>query len=190
MYNLLIEDFLTKEECEYLIERGLSETLIEMKSSKVVNNVVVYENLTDTSNNKRKGTYFVDDILKEEKISELSNRIVSKLNELKIINGVEFNGVPKFSFNEYSKGDFLNWHKDSHEIIYGATITVIIQLNDNYEGGEVMYRIDEIEYKVPKKQGSIFIFESNIDHCVNKIENGLRYSMNVWPSKKIKKGLI
>ena len=38
--------------------------------------------------------------------------------------------------------------------------------------------------------GSIFIFDSNIDHNVNVVESGVRYSMNAWPSSKIKKGLL
>jgi Rps23 Pro-64 3,4-dihydroxylase Tpa1-like proline 4-hydroxylase len=190
MYNVLIENFLTKEECEFIIQRGKDENLIEMKSSKIVNGLVVSENLADTYNNKRKGTYFVNEILTEDKIQDVTIKVLNQVNELKILNGIEYDGVPKYSFNEYSEGDFLNWHKDSHEIIYGATITLIIQLNDNYEGGEVMYRIDDVEYKVPKKQGSVFIFDSNLDHCVAKVNGGFRYSMNVWPSKKIKKGLI
>jgi hypothetical protein len=190
MYHLLIEDFLTTGECNFLIERGLSENLIEMKSTKIVNGVVIDENITDTYNNRRKGTYFVNEALLEDKLKDLTTKLLNKINELKILNGIQYDGVPKYSFNEYSKDDFLNWHKDSHEIMYGATITIIIQLNDNYEGGEVMYRINDIEYKVPKKQGSIFIFDSNLEHCVDKIGSGLRYSMNVWPSKKVKKGLI
>lgn len=190
MYNLLIEDFLTKEECDHLIKRGLSETLIVMKSTKIVNNVVVYENLEDTNNNKRKGTYLTDDALKEERISELSEKILRKVNELKIVNGVTYDGVPKYSFNEYSENDFLNWHKDSHEIMYGATLTIIIQLNDDYEDGEIMYRIGDVDYQVPKKQGSVFIFDPNIEHSVAKITKGVRYSMNVWPSKKIKHSLL
>ena len=52
------------------------------------------------------------------------------------------------------------------------------------------YSINEIEYTVNKKQGSIFVFDSNLLHSVNTITNGLRYSINVWPSKIIKKSLI
>ena len=190
MFNKLIENFITKEECELLIEKGINQGLIDMKSSKIVNGVVYNENISDTKNNKRKGTYFTDDTLVEPMMVELSQKIINKVNELKIFNGVQYQGVPKYSFNEYSPGDFLTWHKDSHEIIYGATITLIIQLNDDYDGGDIKYEIDEVEYTVPKKQGSVFIFDSNINHCVNELKTNKWYSMNVWPSKKIKMGLI
>ncbi len=189
MYNLLIENFLTKEECQFLIDRGLSETLFEMKSSKILNNKVIEENVSNY-NNKRRGTYFTNEILREEKITDLSNKIINIINSLKILKGVEYNGVTKYSFNEYSKGDFLNWHKDAHEIIYGATITLIIQLNDDYEGGDVMYRIDNVDYNVPKKQGSVFIFDSNIEHSVNELKNGIRYSLNVWPTSIKRNSMI
>lgn len=190
MFHTLIEGVLTKEECNHFIEKGLHQGLIEMKSSKIVNGVVYNENITDTKNNKRKGTYFIDETLKDNDLVDLSNKILEIINGLKIYNSIEFNGIPKYSFNEYSKGDFLNWHKDSHEIINGATITLIIQLNEDYIGGDIMYRLDDVEYKVPKKQGSIFIFESNLDHSVSELEEGLRYSMNVWPSKKVNRGML
>lgn len=190
MFHQLIENFLTQEECEYFIDKGIHHGLIDMKSSKIVNGIVYNENVSDTKNNKRRGTYFVDDTLKESELRTLTDKILRTLNEIKIFKGVEYDNVPKYSFNEYSPGDFLTWHKDSHEIMYGATITLIVQLNDDYDGADVKYKIDELEYTVPKKQGSVFVFDSNIDHCVTDLINGKRYSMNVWPSKKIKKGLI
>lgn len=190
MFNILFENFLTKGECEVLIERGINQGLFDMKSSKIVNGVVYNENTSDTKNNKRKGNYFTDDVLDEPMISELSQKIINKVNELKIFNGIQYQGIEKYSFNEYSPGDFLTWHKDSHEIINGATITLIIQLNDDYDGGDIKYEIDDIEHFVPKKQGSVFIFDSNMNHCVNELKTNKRYSINVWPSKKIKMGLI
>jgi predicted 2-oxoglutarate/Fe(II)-dependent dioxygenase YbiX len=111
-------------------------------------------------------------------------------NELNPYNGIVYNGVPKYSFNRYGVGDFLDYHSDNHEILNGATITFVIQLNDDYDDGDLKYSINEVEYTVNKKQGSIFVFDSNLLHSVNTITNGLRYSINVWPSKIIKKSLI
>jgi predicted 2-oxoglutarate/Fe(II)-dependent dioxygenase YbiX len=190
MFYHLIENFITKDECEFLIKEGLSQGLIEMKSSKIVNGVLYGENLSDTKNNKRKGTYFFGETLINQEFVKLSNKILDTVNGLKIYNGIEYDRIRGYSFNEYSPGDFLTWHKDSHEILYGATITLIIQLNDNYDDGEIKFIIDDVENIVPKKQGSIFIFDSNIEHCVSKLKDGKRYSMNVWPSKKLKRGMI
>jgi predicted 2-oxoglutarate/Fe(II)-dependent dioxygenase YbiX len=50
--------------------------------------------------------------------------------------------------------------------------------------------LNEDEHFVEKKQGSVFIFDSNIQHSVDKVTFGERFSLNVWPRKKIKKSLI
>jgi predicted 2-oxoglutarate/Fe(II)-dependent dioxygenase YbiX len=190
MFYHLIENFITKDECEFLIKKGVSQGLVEMKSSKIVGGTLYEQNTSNTKNNKRKGTYFINETLMNQEFVKLSNKILDIVNGLKIYNGIEYNGIPKYSFNEYSPGDFLTWHKDSHEILGGATITLIIQLNDNYDDGEIKFIIDDVENIVPKKQGSIFIFDSNIEHCVSKLKDGKRYSINVWPSKKLKRGMI
>lgn len=189
MFVKYIEDFLTHSECDYIIELGKSIGLDKMTSAKFVNGIYTETTLNETTN-KRKGCYFVNDTLHLTHIKSISERIINKLNELKPFNGIEYIDVAKYSFNEYSSGDFLDWHSDSHEIMYGASTTIIFQLNDDYENGDVIYMIDGIEYNLPKKKGSIFIFDSNILHCVDKLNSGVRYSLNVWPSKKIKKSVI
>lgn len=188
--NFFVQNVLSDEECKLLIERGLKTDLQIMHSSKIVNGKVVNQDILKLDDNKRKGSYYYEDEMIEPIFKSLTHTLISIINSTKIFNGIEYIGIPKYTFNQYESGDFLNWHKDSHEIINGATATIIIQLNDNYEGGEVMYRLDNIDYTVPKKVGSVFIFDSNIEHNVNIVESGVRYSMNAWPSSKIKKGLI
>jgi Rps23 Pro-64 3,4-dihydroxylase Tpa1-like proline 4-hydroxylase len=190
MFTLLIEDVLNKDECELLIQRGLQTDLQVMYSSKIVNGKILDDNILKLDDNKRRGSYFFEDEMKENMFVNLTHTLISLVNSIKIFNGIEYISIPKYTFNQYGEGDFLNWHPDTHEIMNGATATIIIQLNDNYEGGEVMYRLSDIEYNVPKKAGSIFIFDSNIEHNVNIVESGIRYSMNAWPSSKIKKGLL
>ena len=190
MFTLLIEDVLSKDECELLIQRGLQTDLQVMYSSKIVNGKILDDNILKLDDNKRSGSYFFEDEMKENMFVNLTHKLISLVNSIKIFNGIEYISIPKYTFNQYSEGDFLNWHPDTHEIMNGATATIIIQLNDNYEGGEVMYKVSDIEYNVPKKAGSIFIFDSNIEHNVNVVESGIRYSMNAWPSSKIKKALL
>ena len=189
MYTNFIEDFLSLEECNTIIELGKASGLEKMTSAKFVNGVYK-EVILNEDTNKRKGCYFTDDILKNKLISSISEKTIQLLNTLKVLNGVEYTGVPKYSFNEYSAGDFLTWHSDSHEIMYGATLTVIFQLNSEYTDGDIMYTVEGLEYSVPKKTGSIFIFDSNILHSVKETKEGIRYSLNVWPSSKIKRSVI
>ena len=189
MFTKYIENFLTEEECKSIIDLGNSTELTQMKSSRFVNGKLVDENL-EYDGNKRMGSYFTDKLLDLPILKSLTSKIITLSNELNPYNGIVYNGVPKYSFNRYGEGDFLDWHSDNHEIINGATITYIIQLNDEYEDGEVKYKINDIEYSIEKKEGSVFIFDSNLLHSVNKIKDGFRYSMNVWPSKTIRKTLI
>jgi hypothetical protein len=185
MFYKFIENFLSKEECDFIISTGEDNGLHQMKSATIVNGMVVETN-SDWDGNKRMGGYFKDDLLLDSRIKSISDKILSISNKIHPFNGITYTSIPKYSFNRYSSGDFLDWHKDAHEIIGGATITLIIQLNDNYEGGLVKYNINKITYLVPKALGSVFIFDSNIYHSVDTIESGLRYSLNVWP-ESIKK---
>ena len=67
---------------------------------------------------------------------------------------------------------FMNPHYDK-----GDSLAFIIYLNDNYIGGETM--VDKI--KVTPKAGKIIIFSnSRLEHCVNKIEEGIRYTLAGW----------
>ena len=189
MFVKYIENFLTPNECNSIISLGESNNLIQMKSSLIVNGNLVEQNV-EYDGNKRMGCYFFGDMLEIQLIKSLSNKIIELSNNLNPFNGIRYNKIPKYSFNKYSNGDFLDWHSDNHEILNGATITFVIQLNDEYNGGNVKYILNGDEISVPKKTGSIFIFDSNIIHSVDKLIEGTRYSINVWPSKIIKKSLL
>ncbi len=189
MFTKYIEDFLTKEDCQSLIDLGNSVGPIQMKSSRFVNGELVGENL-EYNGNKRSGCYFNGELLELPILKKLSNKIINLSNELNPFKGVEYNEIKNYSFNKYGVGDFLEWHPDSHETLNGATITFIIQLNDEYDDGEVKYKVNDVEYSVKKKEGSVFIFDSNIVHSVDQISRGERYSINVWPAKTIKKTLL
>lgn len=189
MFTKYIENFLTRDECISLIEMGNSVGLIQMKSSLIMNGKLVEEDLS-YEGNKRMGCYFYDDLLENELLKNLTNKIIDLSNSLKPFKGINYSKVPKYSFNRYETGDFLNWHPDSHEILNGATITFIIQLNDEYEGGYVKYIKDGVNHITPKKTGSVLIFDSNIVHSVDEVIKGTRYSLNVWPSKTIKQSIL
>jgi hypothetical protein len=190
MFVKYIENFLSNDECDHIILLGESIDLNPMKSSRIENGKIIEANIS-YDGNKRTGGFFKDEMLEIEAIKNLSNKIIGLSNELNPFKGIVYNEIPKYSFNRYEAGDFLDWHSDGHEIFYGATLTYIIQLNDNYQDGYVKYIIDDSEYTINKKKGSIFIFDSNIKHSVAKITKGKRYSLNVWPASQIiEKSLI
>lgn len=186
MFFKFVENFLTKEECNQLIELGESYSLIQMKSSKIVNGKIVESNL-EYSGNQRKGCYFVDDTLSLPLIESINKKIITLSNDLKPFNSIEYTTIPKYSFNRYDVGDFLEWHEDRHEIINGATITYILLNHFRNHRLIVQYMVEGIEYIVPKVKGSVFIFDSALQHSVEPLTLGKRYSLNVWPAsiKKI-----
>lgn len=189
MFTKYIENFLTEDECNQIILLGESVGLIQMKSSLIVNGELIEENIS-YSGNKRMGCYFYDNLLENKLLKNVTNKIIELSNNLNPFKGINYSNVQKYSFNRYGDGDFLDWHPDNHEILNGATITFIIQLNEEYEGGEVMYITDGTTHTTPKKTGSALIFDSNIVHSVDEVIKGIRYSLNVWPSKTIKQSLL
>jgi len=183
MFYKFIENVFLKEKCNDIIEY--------CKENYSLNNIGTYDTVSNTSNlnlnfNKRKGIKF-----KDRYFIDLENKILEILNNDKIFLDIFFDKIENILFNQYNESDFLNYHIDAEEIKYGATLTVVIQLNDDYEGGEFVYQIDGIENILPKIKGSIFIFESSILHKINPITKGIRYSLNLWPKySKIKINII
>ena len=190
MYNHFIKEFLSVNECNELINKGLNTNLESMKSSKFINGKLVQEEELDEKINKRKGSYIEGEELNEDTFKKLTSKLITLTNELKIFNGISYVDVSKYSFNLYNEGDFLYWHKDNHEILFGATLTIIIQLNEDYIGGDILYEVDNKEYRLPKSRGSIFLLDPNINHSISEVKKGTRFSINAWPIKKIKKGLL
>lgn len=184
MYNKLIENFLSKEECEAIIKIGESTDLQRLKSVNQNNDSSYTLSTNEDYFHKRSGSYLREDELTIPEINSVINKTLSFLKNNPPFKGIEYESVRALTFNKYVEGDFLKSHRDRHEIEFGATLTIIYQLNDDYEGGEVVYEIEQKEYTLPKKQGSIFLFEPNIKHGVLKLSSGVRYSLNMWPTSK------
>jgi predicted 2-oxoglutarate/Fe(II)-dependent dioxygenase YbiX len=141
------------------------------------------ESYSDYKFNKRKAKF-----ISALDFESLNDKIINKLNELNILNGIVFKQINTYTFNKYMIDDFLEWHKDRAEIEFNnATLTIAIQLNEEYEGGNFYY-IDGSEQKeFSKKTGTLIIFESTTQHKVDVVKSGIRYSLNCWPvHEKIK----
>ena len=110
MFNLFVENILSDNECNLLIERGLQTDLQIMYSSKIVNGKVIAQDILKLDDNKRKGSYYFEDEMQEPVFTSLTNTLLEFINPLKIFNGIEYVGIPKYTFNQYDGGDFLNWH--------------------------------------------------------------------------------
>jgi PKHD-type hydroxylase len=110
-------------------------------------------------------------------------------------------------YTSYSEGEFYNWHNDAgianaykpvsvgnhHEgrahdylnekLELVRKLSFIVQLSDadDYEGGNVQL-MDEggTPYFVPRKRGTVIVFDSRTQHRVLKVTKGIRKSLVGW----------
>jgi PKHD-type hydroxylase len=110
-------------------------------------------------------------------------------------------------FTKYEPGEFYNWHIDSGLSIHYKPqfmdgnhpekyqdfintncesirkLSVVVQLSnpEDYQGGNLQI-MDENgkSYFVPRKKGTIIIFDSRANHRVLKVKSGVRKSLVCW----------
>ena len=73
-------------------------------------------------------------------------------------------------------------------------LTIAIQLNNSFIGGEFDVQIGGDELEMKPGIGNLFIFPSSTKHRIREIKNGIRYSIVNWlelePQKNYKKTLL
>lgn len=83
-----------------------------------------------------------------------------------------------FNFVKYEgEGTHFNIHAD-HGPAYNCTVSAVIYINDDYEGGEIKFpRLDNLVYK--PRVGDIAIFPSNYiyEHASLPMKSGTKYSV-------------
>jgi predicted 2-oxoglutarate/Fe(II)-dependent dioxygenase YbiX len=65
---------------------------------------------------------------------------------------------------------------------------LVIQLNDEYEEGDLQIKDDQNQTLVVEKGiGNLILFLSNIEHKVVPVKSGIRYTLVNWVKLKQKK---
>jgi PKHD-type hydroxylase len=180
-----IPNFLSKKECEDLLQFSLTKELkpalvsdtsiLNLKSRK--SNIFFYDYSLDFPNLNKK----LIDIFKRE--------INVKGYNIDFTNN-------QFQFTQYTKDGYYNWHTDSSVGSYEERYcSMVIQLNDEYTGGELQIKNkDDNEITLEEGMGNLFIFYSNLTHRVKPVISGTRYSLVNWfkltPIENFKKTLI
>jgi predicted 2-oxoglutarate/Fe(II)-dependent dioxygenase YbiX len=70
---------------------------------------------------------------------------------------------------------------DMNDVLASRTLSVIIALNDDYEGGELIFPLQN--YKIKLKKGQLIAFPPywTHPHYTNEPENDtFRYTINTW----------
>ena len=90
----------------------------------------------------------------------------------------------EFQFTEYNVGDFFGWHTDKYHSKttgFNRYCSIVIQLNDEYENGDLELKVDEDKIVIVEKGiGNLTIFLSDMEHRVNTITGGNRYTLVNW----------
>lgn len=177
-YINTINNFLSKEECELIIQQN---TNIELNLGKVSSKL---DNIVDLKKRNAKVKFI--DLLE----LDIINRLIKHLNDNEIIKGHTFyqSFTKKIQFTKYEKGGHYDWHTDYNPVGYEhSTCSIVIQLNDIYTGGNLLYMdTDDNIIKFEKGIGNIFIFPSNTNHKVTPVLTGIKYSLVFWLNLKIK----
>ncbi len=142
----------------------------------------------------------------DEDVIIIMNSYISKaLEKIEYIFGDKVWTTPSLNARVWERGSYQEMHSDSDYNIgyplsteennvdaqsiipnYLQNYNSILYLNDNYDGGELVFPDYEIEIK--PKVGDFICFPSNSKylHRVNKILSGTRYTMaNGWYGKRI-----
>ncbi len=108
------------------------------------------------------------------------------------VSGLNFDisSVEELQLTRYPPGAFYDFHIDGFGTkrfsVKGNVrkISLSIQLNEDYEGGEFQIarcRQGEIEIDtLEKSTGSLIIFPSALEHRVAPVTSGIRYSLVAW----------
>jgi predicted 2-oxoglutarate/Fe(II)-dependent dioxygenase YbiX len=91
-------------------------------------------------------------------------------------NLVELQYWEAMNFIKYDKGQHFEEHTD-HGFSYNATVSLVAYINDDYEGGELYFRLQDLMYK--PEAGDLIIFPSNFmyPHKAMQVTEGTKYSI-------------
>lgn len=163
----IFENFLSVEECNFILNK--------CKEDLTLSNAEVYGN---NDKLRKSSVGWISDL------GFLNDRLINKLKETFNINGMEVTGLGDYQFTEYKEGEYFDWHTDSTTTIYRDRFTsIVIQLNDTYEGGVLEIKNIKGELvPIENKIGTLYIFNSRLLHRVTPVVDGIRYSLVNWIS--------
>jgi hypothetical protein len=93
----------------------------------------------------------------------------------------EYNIMPlkyweAMNFVKYNKGQHFKEHQD-HGFSYNCTVSLVGYINDDYEGGELFFRLQNL--KIKALAGDLYVFPSNYmyPHQAMPVTDGTKYSI-------------
>jgi Rps23 Pro-64 3,4-dihydroxylase Tpa1-like proline 4-hydroxylase len=184
-------NFLSKEECNEILNFSLNE--LKLVPSEIVGPYL--DGNIDINVRKSNQVFYPY----YEKFPFLLEKMSKLLNEYIFVKGFDLDfEKSEFQFTEYHPGGHFKWHKDvvGNKITnYNRYSSLVIQLNDEYEEGNLQIKDNKNEtLTIEKGTGNLILFLSNIEHRVTPVKSGIRYTLVNWvkliENKNYKKTLI
>lgn len=147
------------------------------KDSKITFCLAKYIPLTSEINVK--DMFYEDQTFISQQLHDSVDNGISKYYDVYPRAEKEINSKERFTrLLKYTGGGFMPTHSDHSTST--RTISTILYLNDDYNGGELYFPYPDILIK--PSAGSLIIFPSNFiyAHEVKSIKSGIRYSFPNW----------
>lgn len=109
-------------------------------------------------------------------INKIIDSIKLASNDYRETHSIDIGTLAPISISKYFVGKEMGPHCDNYgKSVTGPVISVVGYLNDNYEGGEIYFRDQDI--KIKPSAGSIVVFPSNEPyfHQSLEIKSGVKY---------------
>lgn len=174
-YLFVIEDFFTKQECDEFIlwseHKGYEEAKVQIHGKEQL--------MKGVRNNSR--ITFID--------YDLADRIWKKFQPfaIKLFANSEVTGLNEmFRFYKYEPGQRFKKHIDGSYIRNAeeaSYFTLMIYLNDDFEGGETKFD----RHTIQPKEGMALIFYHGMKHSGEAIRTGIKYVLRTDVMYKLKK---
>lgn len=168
----------------YVIPVHIIQSLLQNKSEEYSDALVGFDDNQNTNDYRK--TKWLN--LPENIHSHLYNSI-SQIHE-KYLNPI-YNSTIKTveppQFLRYDIGDHYDKHNDSESYVNGKLkrvverdISILLYLNDDYEGGELEFT--QLQLTIKPKKGMLIAFPSyeEFEHKVHPITKGTRYNIVSW----------
>ena len=142
-----------------------------------------YDERTPVLSPTRTGSqlYISSDFENEEltKLENLYNEIVfTRLKSYKEIFGIteDIYNPENFQLLKYEYGQYFHSHYDAYPAV-NRSISILIYLNDDYEGGEIEFV--NFSTKIKPKAGTLIMFPSNYPyrHVAHPVTRGTKYAV-------------
>jgi Rps23 Pro-64 3,4-dihydroxylase Tpa1-like proline 4-hydroxylase len=187
VYEGIFEDH--KETIDSLISISLDSSLdIQFTPSKTFHDI---EN--EFSDKESVRTSFSLSIGNAAKVNKTAKDIYDKCNNLLGLAVKEYRNIFKiqeeikeaesYSLLRYTTGQHYKQHYDGN-IESGRVISVLIYLNDDYDGGEIEF--PNFNLKIKPKSGTLILFPSNYaySHIAHDVISGTKYVIVTWLKDK------